>query len=130
MYIMKHLFLLFSSLALFSVMSCKSQKNDQIFSGPQPTKDSTIYKGVTNNACALELAFGSYSAGIDRKGYDNITKYIESQNLASTSKVIGREGETRICLPLTEVKDKKKNEIIEELKKLVKQSYLTSISIR
>jgi hypothetical protein len=98
--------------------------------GPQPTKDTIVYKGVIDEACALEIQFGSYSAGIDGKAFDKIKALIESKKLKSTSKNIGREGETRICLPLTELGPKGKKKFIEQLKKIARTGYLTSLSIR
>jgi hypothetical protein len=98
--------------------------------GPQPTSDPTIYKGVTDNACALEVSFGSYSAGIDGPAMDKVMALIKKYNLASTSKNIGREGETRICLPLTELKGSKRKRFIKELKKIAKEGQLVSVSIR
>ena len=49
---MKRLSLILSSFLLFSVISCKAQDNTK--TGPQPTKEPTVYKGVTDNACAVE----------------------------------------------------------------------------
>ncbi|MBX3163044.1 MAG: hypothetical protein KF900_01070 [Bacteroidetes bacterium] len=131
---MKHAFLLFSSLALSGIISCKSQKNTETRSSAssQTVAEDTsfVYKGVTDQNCAAEIAFGSPGSGIDGQGYMRITKYIEEKKLASTSKPIGREGEVRICLPLTEVKGKEKETVINDLKNLVKQSQYTSISLR
>jgi hypothetical protein len=55
---------------------------------------------------------------------------IESKKLKSTSKTIGREGERRICLPLTELKENEKKDLIEQLKKIAKEGQLVSVSIR
>lgn len=131
---MKHTFLLFGSFALFAAISCKSQKNTETSTSTssQAAADSIpyVYKGVNDQNCAAEISFGSPGSGIDGQGYMRITKYIEEKKLASTSKSIGREGEVRICLPLTEVKGKDKEMLINELKNLVKQSQYTSISLR
>ena len=97
---------------------------------PQATKDSIVYKGVTDEACAVEVQFGSYSAGIDGKAYDKIIKLIESKKLKYTTKNIGREGETRICLPLTGMSSRNKKKFTEQLKKIARTGYLTSLSIR
>jgi hypothetical protein len=110
------------------IASCKSQVINA--SGPQPTKEPTVYKGVTDNSCAVEMAFGSYGSGIDGASFEKITKLIEEWKLKSTAKTIGREGETRICLPLTELKGKKKTEFINQLKKIAKEGQLVSISVR
>lgn len=121
----------FFLLALLTVNAQTPAKNTQaVNKGPQPTKDTIVYKGVTDLACAVEISFGSYSAGIDGKAFDKIKNLIESKKLKHTSKVIGREGETRICLPLTELSSSGKKKFIEQLKKIARTGYLTSISIR
>ena len=117
-----------STLFCFLILSCKSQVVTP--KDPQPTKEPTVYKGVTDNTCAVEMAFGSYGSGIDGPTYEKVIKLIEDRKLQSTSKNIGREGETRICLPLTELKGKKKTEFINQLKKIAKEGQLVSVSIR
>jgi hypothetical protein len=107
-------------------MCCKAQENK----GPQVTKDPAVYKGVTDNACAIEMAFGSPGSGIDISAFNATMDLIGKHELAHTSKNIGREGETRICLPLGEVKGKKKSDLIAEFKKIAKEGQLVSISIR
>lgn len=121
------------SVALFAfiLISLTGQKIiAQENKGPQPTKDTIVYKGVFDLACAIEIQFGSYSAGIDGKTYDKIINLIESKKLKYTAKNIGREGETRLCLPLTELNKRGKKKFIEQLKKIARKGYLTSISIR
>ncbi len=115
-----------SAALVLGLASLQAQNNE----GPKPTSDPTIYKGVTDNACALEVSFGSYSAGIDGPAMDKTMALIKKYNLASTSKNIGREGETRICLPLTEIKGMKRKRFIKELKKIAKAGQLVSVSIR
>ncbi len=115
------------STALVLALSTLNAQNNE---GPKPTGDPTIYKGVTDNACALEVNFGSYSAGIDGPAMEKAQALIKKYNLASTSKNIGREGETRICLPLTEIKGRKRRCFIKELKKIAKEGQLVSVSIR
>lgn len=117
-----------AGLFVMSLGACKSQKNGQ--SGPVVTSDPSVYKGVTDNNCAVEVAFGSAGAGIDGKTLDEVNKLIASKNLASSSKNVGREGETRICLPLTELKGNEKKDFIEQLKKIVKAGQMASVSIR
>lgn len=117
-----------TSLLFFLIVSCKSQVVTA--KDPQPTSEPTVYKGVTDNNCAVEVAFGSYGSGIDGPSYEKIIKEIEDRKLQSTSKNIGREGETRICLPLTELKGKAKTEFIDQLKKIAKEGQLVSVSIR
>jgi len=115
------------SAALFlSIAGVNAQTND----GPKLTKDPTVYQGVTDNSCAVEVNFGSYSAGIDGPSMDKTMALIKKYNLAHTSKNIGREGETRICLPLTEIKNYKRKCFIKELKKIAKSGELVSVSIR
>lgn len=112
----------------FLMISCKSQVITP--KDPQPTKEPTVYKGVTDQACALEMAFGSYGSGIDGVAYEKVIKAIDDRKLKYTAKSIGREGETRLCLPLTEIKGKKKTEFINQLKKIAKEGQLVSVSIR
>ena len=98
--------------------------------GPQVTSEPTVYKGVTNDSCAAEMAFGSPGSGIDGKAYNKVMEVINSRNLSHTAKNIGREGETRICLPLTELKGAEKEAVLTELKKIAKEGQLVSVSIR
>jgi hypothetical protein len=119
------IFLLFAIAGL----ACSSQQNQPV-NYPKPTKDPTVYKGVTDNECAIEVQFGSYSAGIDGKLYEKIISFIDSNKVKYTATNIGREGETRLCLPLTELKSKKKQQFIARMKKLVKEGFLCSVSIR
>jgi hypothetical protein len=97
---------------------------------PKPTKDPTVYKGVTDQTCAVEVSFGSYGSGPDGKAMEKVLAAIAKRNLRHTSKNIGREGETRICLPLKELKGKKKTAFINELKKIAKEGQLVSVSIK
>jgi hypothetical protein len=120
-------------------MFCKGQqknhetntsKKETVNNGPQPTNDPAVYKGVTNDSCAVEMAFGSPGSGIDGKAFNKTMEVIKSRNLGHTSKSIGREGETRICLPLTELKGKEKDLVVNELKEIARGGQLVSISIR
>ena len=45
--------------------------------GPKVTKEPTVYKGVTDKACAVELAFGSYGAGIDAASFEKVMELIK-----------------------------------------------------
>ena len=125
---MKRFSLILGSFLFFSIVSCKAQDNTK--SGPQPTKEPTVYKGVTDNACAVEVAFGSPGSGIDGAAYDKVMAAINGKKLAHTAKNIGREGEMRICLPLTELKGRKKTQFIKQLKKIAKEGQYVSLSIR
>jgi hypothetical protein len=119
---------LLSSMIVLSLGACKSQVVTA--KDPQPTNEPSVYKGVTDQTCAVEVSFGSYGSGIDAVAYDKVTKQIENRKLKFTSKNVGREGETRICLPLKELKGKKKTAFINELKKIAKEGQLVSVSIR
>lgn len=125
---MKHLTFFSACFFMIWMMSCKSQ--DVAGKGPQPTKDSTVYKGVTDESCAVEMAYGSYGSGIDGDAFEKMIKLIDDKKLKYTAKPIGREGETRVCFPLTELKAKEKNDIINQLKKIAKEGQLVSVSIR
>lgn len=131
---MKQFIILAAGTLVLGFASCKSNKNNSSAAsgsqGPQATSEPTVYKGVTDAACAVEVSFGSYGSGIDGPALDKVTALIESKKLASTSKSIGREGERRICLPLTELGKKEKTEFIEQLKKIAKEGQLVSVSIR
>jgi len=74
-----------AALVCLFIVSCKSQVINA--SGPQPTKEPTVYKGVTDNTCAVEMAFGSYGSGIERCCFlKKVTKLIEEWKLKSTAK--------------------------------------------
>lgn len=118
-------------LAVFNLAACKSKAKTGAAAGPAETAPQTsVYKGVTNDSCAVEMAFGSYGSGIDGKALDEVMAKISEKKLKYTAKNIGREGETRICMPLTEIKGKEKNEFIEQLKKIAAAGQLVSLSIR
>ena len=127
---MKNTLLLFSSLLLFSIVSCKSKEKTASAATTAEQKQPTEYKGVTNDSCAVEMTFGSYGAGIDGKSFEAAIAKIDEKKLKYTSKNIGREGETRLCLPLTEIKGKEKSEFIDQLKKIAAAGQLVSVSIR
>jgi hypothetical protein len=120
--------IILNSFLFLVLFSLKSQVNNN--PGPKATKEPTVYKGVTDKTCAAEVAFGSYGSGIDGKAYEKVIATIQQYKVSHTAKTIGREGETRICLPLTELKKKKKKEFIDALKKIAKEGQLVSVSIR
>jgi hypothetical protein len=97
---------------------------------PQPTKLPYVYKCVSDTSCAIEVAFGSYGSGIDGKALEKVHAVLAKYKVKYTSKAIGREGETRICLPLKELRAKKKKALLADLKKIAKKSQLVSVSIR
>lgn len=127
---MKTSFLILLSVFSLNLASCKSKEKSTESSGPAVTSEPTVYKGVTNDSCAVEVSFGSYGSGIDGKALDNVLARIDGKKLKYTSKNVGREGERRICLPLTELKGKEKTEFIDQLKKIAKEAQLVSVSIR
>ena len=124
---MQRLIIIFSGILFLGTLSCKSQTPSK---EQEPEKQQTVFKGVSDQACAIEVAFGSYGAGIDGKSYEKVIAAIDAKKLKYTSKNIGREGETRLCLPLTELKGKKKTDFINQLKKIAKEGQLVSVSIR
>ena len=127
---MKNTIVAFCCLFIVNLAACKSKAKTEASSQPTPTAQPTVYKGVTNDSCAVEMAFGSYGSGIDGKALDEVMAKIGEKKLKYTAKSIGREGETRICLPLTEIKGKEKSEFIEQLKKIAAAGQLVSVSIR
>ncbi len=140
---MKNSIILLSGILFLGLASCKSKSKTTSTSTSTstastsnaqgtvtPTSDPTVYKGVTDQSCAVEVSFGSPGSGIDGPAFDKVTELIKSKNLKSASKNIGREGETRICLPLTELKEKEKKDFIEQLKKIAAAGQLVSVSIR
>ena len=128
---MKNIIILTGSLLVIGLGACKSkEKTSASGNGPQPTAEPTVYNGVTDKACAVEVAFGSYGSGIDGPALDKVMALIQENKLSSTSQSIGREGERRICLPLKELKGNDKTAFIEQLKKIAKEGQLVSVSIR
>ncbi len=118
---------IFIGLILFFVVS---GINAQQVSQRQPTKDTVVFKGVSDAACAMEIDFGSYGACIDWKAYDEVMNLIGRKKLSHSSRNMGREGEQRICLPLTELKACKRKAFVKEIKKIARRSQLVSLSIR
>src|SRR5205085_8349822 len=107
------------------ITGCKSQ------SAPATSnKEPEVYKGVTDPACGMEVSFGSYGSGIDGKALDKVTALLASEKITYTSKPVGREGETRLCLPLKDVNKKKKKRLMTQLKKIAKEGQLVSLSVR
>lgn len=139
---MKQTIILLSGILLIGLASCKSKAKTQSTTTTTTTTNSntnsantsttqpTVYNQVTDQACAVEVSFGSYASGIDGPALDKVNALIESKKLKSTSKTVGREGERRICLPLTELKENEKKDLIEQLKKIAAAGQLVSVSIR
>jgi hypothetical protein len=123
------------AICLAAFVACKAQQKQPetqqpVSTGPKPTEEPTVYKGVTDQNCAAEMAFGSYGAGIDSDAFGKTMTLIGKFSVQYTSKNIGREGETRICMPLTELEKKNKEAFIDSLKIIAKGGQLVSVSIR
>lgn len=114
----------FVSLIIF--FACHSRSKEP----HRPTSDPTVYKGVLDPACAVEMQYGSYGAGIDDSAYTETMKLLGRWNVTYTSKNIGREGETRLCMPLDNLKKKEKRQFIDTLKRIARHGKLVSVSIR
>jgi hypothetical protein len=144
---MKNSVILLSSVLFFGLASCKTKKSQTANSGSTsttnttPTKDSntvtesgttqqTVYNTVTDQNCAAEVAFGSPGSGIDGEALDKVTKLLDGKKIKYTTNTFGREGERRICMPLTELKASEKKELLDQLKKIAKEGQYVSLSIR
>jgi hypothetical protein len=97
-----------------------------MFSAMSQTKSGDQKAGETD--CAVKVNFGSAGGGIDLKTYEEVKKMINDKKLKFTEKNMGREGEKEICLPLHELKKKKKTEFIERLKKTASVGQYVSVS--
>lgn len=122
-------FLLISALLAGLQASCRSGQQVQ-GQAHQPTDDPVVYRGVIDNTCAVEMQYGSYAYGIDSEAYRKALALIGRFGVTYTEKNIGREGETRICLPLTELKKSEKKAFIDSLKAIARGGQLVSVSIR
>ena len=148
-YSMKKPIILLSSILLLSLTACKTKSKAQNSSDAKaasttnsssnsnastgtvkPTSDPTVYEGVTDKSCAVEVSFGSPGSGIDGTALDKVNYLLNEKKVKYTSKNFGREGETRLCLPLTELKDNEKKDLITQLKKIAKEGQYVSVSIR
>ncbi|MDO9000935.1 MAG: hypothetical protein Q7W45_14295 [Bacteroidota bacterium] len=140
---MKHTTILLGGILFFGLCSCKTKTKTQSSSTSDSTTTGTnknvtetstvqpiVYNEVSDKACAAEVSFGSFGAGIDGPAYDKVMTAIKDKKVKYTSKNIGREGETRICLPLTELKENEKKDFIEQLKKIAASGQLVSVSVR
>lgn len=109
------------SLLIFAsfFLACKTK------SAGQNSKTATTDAPKT---CAAKVNFGSYGSGIDGVKYEAIKKLIEAKKLKFDEKRMGREGETELCLPLTELKGAEKTAFIEQLKKTAEGGQLVSVS--
>lgn len=95
-------------------------------------KSKAESKSSENNqtsSCKVVFNFGSYGSGIDSKKYDELTLLLNEKKIRFTETVKGREGEKEICIPLTELKGKEKDDFIGRLKKLEDKNTLVSLSV-
>lgn len=116
---MKNSILILSSVLFLSVGSCKTKAKTQ-------TTDSTS-KEVAKT-CAATINFASKGAGIDASSYEGVKALITSKKLKFTEKRMGKEGETELCLPLSELKGSEKTDFINQLKKFENADKLVSVS--
>jgi hypothetical protein len=137
---MKKSVILLSSVLFLTLASCKTKKSQTAASstststGTQTANatNSTTNENatVTDNNCAAEIYFGSPGSGIDGPALDKTTALLDSKKIKYTTKNQGREGERRICMPLTELKEAEKKELLDQLKKIAKEGQFVSLSIR
>ena len=83
----------------------------------------------TKPACKALINFASRGTGIDNPKHDSLITILSAKKLKFTEKVMGREGEKEVCIPLTELAGKEKTEFIERLKKFEDKNTLVSVSI-
>ncbi|MGZ3900566.1 MAG: hypothetical protein ACXVNM_04990 [Bacteroidia bacterium] len=119
---MKNLIILLSSVLVVGLSSCKHKQKAQETpkTDPQPKTEAVT--------CEVTVSFGSMGTGIDGKKYDEIKKMIEDKKLKYTEKQQGREGERKLCLPLTELTGSDKTTFIDQLKKSASSGQLVSVS--
>lgn len=140
---MKKSVILLSSVLFLGLASCKTKKSQTTTSGSSTTTSSQTTKTdsssdsstdanttVTDKNCAAEIYFGSPGTGIDGAALDKTTALLDGKKIKYTTKNQGREGERRICMPLTELKDSEKKELLDQLKKIAKEGQFVSLSIR
>lgn len=119
---MKHILTsLVLAVATVVLISCKTKSATQNTTSGDKTAAETP-------TCAAKVNFGSYGGGIDVTKYEAIKKLIEAKKLKFEEKRMGREGETELCLPLTELKKTEKAAFIEQLKKTAEGGQLVSVS--
>lgn len=104
----------YSIIVLFSILiSCKAKKNET----------------SSNSTCKVMVKFRSAGGGIDYTKYDSLISLLNSKKVTFTEKLVGREGEKEICIPLTELKGKEKNQLTEQLKTFENTEAHISVSI-
>lgn len=83
----------------------------------------------TKTTCKVLITFASRGSGIDYVKYDKLSALLNEKKLKFTEKVIGREGEKEICIPLTELKGDEKTKFAEQLKTFHNEASFISVSI-
>jgi hypothetical protein len=116
---MKNFIILLSGVLIVGLSNCKHKQKAAETPKPATTE-------VVN--CEITVSFGSMGTGIDGKKYDEIKKMIEDKKLKYTEKQQGREGERKLCLPLTELNATEKASFIDQLKKTASGGQLVSVS--
>lgn len=89
----------FILLAVFTLCSCKSKAH--------------ATQSDSKSNCKVVISFASRGTGIDYAKYDTLTALLNEKKLKFTEKVMGREGEKEICIPLTELKGEDKTKFTE-----------------
>ena len=93
---------------------------------------NTSTKAIKNSEkpiCKVLINFGSRGSGIDYTRYEELMNTLKAKKINYTERSCGKEGEKEICLPLTELSGKEKNEFIEQLKTFENKPTLISLSI-
>src|SRR5688572_11106946 len=122
---MRYTAAIIGTICIAAFAACKGQQKDT-GSVHKPTDEPTVYKGVADKNCAAEMSFGSYASGIDSEAYQKTLNLVGRWLVQYTSTSLGREGETRLCFPLTELKENNKRVFIDSLKIIAKGGQLVS----
>ncbi len=99
------------------LLSCKSKAKAEVTGN------------VNTSSCKVQINFGSRGDGINEAKYNELIELLKKEKIKYSEKSAGREGEKEICLPLSELKDKEKNDFIERLKKFEDKESFISLSI-
>lgn len=99
----------------FAFTSCKSK--------------SKTTQSDTKATCKVLITFASRGSGIDYVKFDKLTALLNEKKLKFTEKVIGREGEKEICIPLTELKGDEKTKLTDQLKTFHDEASFISVSV-
>ncbi len=108
--------LLFMLSFVVSMSNCKTKSKN------------TKSEGVTA-ACRVEVDFASYGSGINNEKFDELIKFLNDNKLKHQVTHRGREGERKVCVPLSELKGNDKATMESQLKKFEDKNTLISVSI-